>query len=426
MTNNSSFFTPARRREFAIAGIVIILAIALTAAFWPQAVPVDLAAIERGHMAVTIDEEGETRVKEVYVLSAPFSGRALRIDADVGDIVERDKTILASIEPIDPNLLDIRTRAQAEAAAKAAEEASRLASAEVTRAQAELDLAVAELKRNETLFENGTISASRIDRLRAEAQVRQAALETAAAALKMREFELETARASLIEPAEAIESEEGTAGEGDQETADIPTRNRKCCLPVTAPVDGRILRIFHESEGVVTAGTPLIEIGDPTNLEIVVDLLSTDAVRVQEGSPVLIRDWGGDGDLRGRVRRVEPFAFTKVSALGIEEQRVKVIIDFLGDKESWARLGHAYQVDASIIVWESGDALKAPLSALFRLDNDWAVFHAQNGRAVEQRVSLGKINELEAEITDGLAEGDTVVVHPSDRVVDGVRLIERE
>lgn len=425
MTNNSSFFTPARRREFAIAGIVIILAIALTAAFWPQAVPVDLAAIERGHMAVTIDEEGETRVKEVYVLSAPFSGRALRIDADVGDIVERNKTVLASIEPIDPNLLDIRTRAQAEAAAKAAEEASRLASAEVTRAQAELDLAVAELKRNETLFENGTISASRIDRLRAEAQVRQAALETAAAAFKMREFELETARASLIEPAEAIDSEERASGEGDQETADVPG-NRKCCLPVTAPVDGRILRIFHESEAVVTAGAPLIEIGDPTNLEIVVDLLSTDAVRVQEGSPVLIRDWGGDGDLKGRVRRVEPFAFTKVSALGIEEQRVKVIIDFLDPKESWARLGHAYQVDASIIIWESGDALKAPLSALFRLENEWAVFHAQNGRAVEQRVSLGKINELEAEITGGLSEGDTVVVHPSDRVVDGVRLIERE
>ncbi len=422
--NDSSFFTPARRREFAIAGVVIILTLALTIAFWPQAIPADFTTIERGHMAVTIDEEGETRVKEVYVLSAPFSGRAMRIDADVGDVVERDKTILASIEPIDPNLLDIRTRAQAEAVVKAAEEASHLASAEVTRAQAELDLAVAELKRNETLFENGTISASRIDRLRAEAQVRQAQLETATAAFKMREFELETARASLIEPLQQMSEATASLGEGDQEVTENP-QNKKCCLPVTAPVDGRVLRLFHESESVVTAGEPLIEIGDPTNLEIVVDLLSTDAVQVREGSKVIIHDWGGDGDLQGRVRRVEPFAFTKVSALGIEEQRVNVIVDFVDPQEAWAQLGHAYQIDASIITWETDDAVKVPLSALFRIENEWAVFLVAEGRAQETKVVLGKLNDLEAEVSDGISEGDVVIVHPSDRVVDGVRVIAR-
>ena len=424
MTQQKTFFTPTRRREFAIGGIVAILALALTIAFWPQAVLVDISTVEKGYMAVTIEEEGETRIREVYALSAPFSGRVLRIDADVGDLVARNETVLASIEPIDPNLLDIRSRAQAEAAAKAAEEASRLASAEVTRAQAELDLAKADLKRNETLFEKGTISASRIDRLRAEAQVKQAALETAAATFKMREFELETARASLIEPVGTNRN----SAEGDENSeiaSDNPGHNRSCCLPVTAPVDGQVLRVFHESEGVVTAGTLLIEIGDPANLEIVVDLLSSDAVRVSEGARVIIKDWGGEDDLVARVRRVEPFAFTKVSALGIEEQRVNVIVDLVDPREAWQRLGHAYQIDASIIIWEAEDVLQVPLSALFRVEKDWAVFLYQDGRAVEQRVELGQINDLTAQILSGIEEGQKVVVHPSDRVVNGVRIAER-
>ena len=424
MTQQNTFFTPTRRREFAIGGIAAILALALTIAFWPQAVMVDVSSVTKGYMAVSIEEEGETRIKEVYALSAPFSGRVLRIDADVGDIVVRNETVLASVEPIDPNLLDIRSRAQAEAAAKAAEEASRLASAEVTRAQAELDLARADLKRNETLFEKGTISASRIDRLRAEAQVKQAALETAMAALKMREFELETARASLIEPIGTDLN--NTQGEGDQDTNTAPSQNDKsCCLPVTAPVDGQVLRVFHESEAVVTAGTPLIEIGDPSNLEIVVDLLSSDAVQVSEGARVIIKDWGGDKDLVARVRRVEPFAFTKISALGIEEQRVNVIIDLVDPKEEWIRLGHAYQIDASIIIWEDENVLQVPLSAIFRVGKDWAVFLYQDGRAAEQIVQLGQINDLTAQILTGVEEGQKVVNHPSDRVVDGVRIAER-
>ena len=396
------------RRIVWYALLVAILVAALIYAFRPQPVPVDLAVIERGELTVTIDGDGQTRVREVYVVSAPLSGRVLRIERHVGDEVIANETLLATIQPGDPTFLDRRAQAQAEAAIKAAEAAFALAEAEQARALAELDFARAELNRAEQLAKRGNISQRDLDRAKLELRTRSAALSTAKASIEMRRFELETARAALIQP-----GEEG--GEGDRQA---------CCVEVYSPVDGRILRVIHESEGVVAAGAWLVELGDPADLEIVVDLLSGDAVRVREGAEVTIEDWGGVS-LAGRVRRVEPYAFTKVSALGIEEQRVNVIVDFTDPQEKWQGLGHGYRVDAHILDWRGEDVLKLPLGALFRDGDSWAVFVAEDGVAKLRHIEIDHGNGREAEVLDGLAEGATVILHPGDRISDGVRVLSR-
>lgn len=401
-----------------IAGLVLagIVVIALVFAFMPQPVPADMARIERGPLAVTVDEEGQTRVRDVYTVSAPVAGRVLRIEAEAGDPVTEDVTVVATIQPTDPSFLDARSRTQAEAAAKAAEAARTLADADVDRAQAELDFARSELERARRLAERGNVSQATLDRARLDMRTRAARLEEAKAALRMREFELENARALLIQPGEEPDAEgagDGSGGAG-------------CCVPVRSPVTGRVLRVIQESEGVVAAGAPLIEVGDPTDLEIVTDLLSEDAVRVSEGDEVAIEDWGGEQVLSGVVRRVEPFGFTKVSALGIEEQRVNVIIDFAGDAAARAELGHGFRLDTRIFVWRAEDVLKVPVSALFRHGGDWAVFRVVDGEAVLTPIGIGRRNPLEAQVTEGLEEGDRVVVHPSDRVVDGVSVTPRD
>ncbi len=395
-----------------IAGVTIglVLLIALVFAFMPQPVPADLATVTRGPLAVTVDEEGRTRVKDIYTVSAPVGGRLLRIQAEVGDPVTEGTTVVATIQPTDPSFLDARSRGQAEASVKAAEAARALADADVERARAELDYARSQLARAQQLAAKGTVSQSALDRARLDMRTRAAALEEAKAALKMRDFELENARALLIQPGQEAERSEGAV----------------CCVPVRAPVTGRVLRIIQESENVVPPGAALIEVGDDNDLEIVVDLLSADAVRVHEGDKVAIEDWGGDHDLNGEVRRVEPFGFTKVSALGIEEQRVNVIIDFTDPAEAWAALGHGFRLDTRIFVWADDDVLKVPVSALFRDGGDWAVFRVEDGEARVMKVEIGHRNALEAEVTGGLAEGDTVVIHPSDRVEDGVAIERRD
>ena len=396
------------RRVLWYALLAVILAGALVYAFRDQPASVDLAVIGRGALTVTIDGDGQTRVREVYVVSAPVPGRVLRIERHVGDSVVANETLLATIEPGDPAFLDRRARAQAEAVIKAAEAAFALAEAEQARSLAELDFARAELGRAEELSKRGNISQRDLDRARLEVRTKAAARDTAIATVEMRRFELETARAALIQPGEG-------AGEGAEEA---------CCVAVYSPVDGRILRVIQESEGVIAAGTPLIELGDPTDLEIVVDLLSGDAVRVREGAEVTIGDWGG-GALAGQVRRIEPFAFTKVSALGIEEQRVNVIIDFTDPPEKWRGLGHGYRVDAHILDWRGEDVLQLPLGALFRDGESWAVFVAEDGVARLRHIEIDHGNGREAEVLDGLTEGTSVILHPGDRISDGVRIVSR-
>lgn len=396
-------------RRLILWGVLGALVVAgLVYAFRPQPVPVDLVEAVRGSLVVTLDEEGETRVRDVFVVSAPITGRSLRIEADVGDAVTAGRTIVAEIEPIDPSFLDLRTETQARAAIQAAEAALTLAEAELEEAQAELDFADADLKRARRLIVNETISERAVDEAERAFRTRRAAVATAEAALKMRTFELEEAKAELLSPLQAQE------------------RRDACeCVPIAAPVSGRVLRVIQESEGVVEAGDPLLEIGDPTDLEIVADYLSADAVRIEAGQTVMIEAWGGEAELAGRVRRVEPFGFTKESALGIEEQRVNVIIDFTDPPAAWQRLGHGYRIEARVVLSAGENVLKLPLTALFRNNGSWAVFVEQDGRAQQRTVQRGTSNGLEAEIVDGLAEGDRVVLYPSNRVTDGVRIAQR-
>lgn len=385
---------------------LVILGLAL--AFAPRSVPVELVTLEPGPMNVTVEEEGQTRIHDVYVLSAPVAGRVQRIEAHVGDAVVAGETVLARIEPGDPSLLDPRSEALARAAIDAAESARVLAAAQLEEATAESEFAEATLRRSYLLQEKGVISAEAFDKAVRDARARRAAVETARAAVQVRLFELEQARAQLVSPTQTQD------------------RHAECdCVPLTAPVSGRVLSMVSASERVVLAGEPILEIGNPAELEITADFLSASAVRIASGQRVMIEGWGGDRALNGHVRVVEPFGFTKVSALGIEEQRVNVIVDFDDPPKEWSRLGHGYQVEARVILWESESVLTVPLTATFRRDEDWVVFKEQDGRARLTRVQLGQRNGLVAEVVSGLAEGDSVVAHPSDRVREGVRIVGR-
>ena len=401
---------PLLRRWLWPGLLALLLILGLVYAFLPQSVPVDIAAMRRGPLAVAVEDDGITRVREVYVVSAPLAGRVLRIETHAGDTVVADETVLVTLMPSDPAFRDVRAQAELDAVVNAAEAAGALAAAEVERALAELDYARAEFTRARRLFEQGHIAEAAFERARRELRTREAALATSQAALRQRQFELQAARAAAIAPSLERRS---------------PSESGRCCLPVLAPVSGRILRLLQESEAVVVAGAPLVEIGDPADLEIVVDLLSRDAVRVSPGDPVTIARWGGDGTLNGRVRHVEPFGVTKVSALGIEEQRVNVIIDLTDPRDQWQRLGHGYHVDARIVLWQRDDLLLVPLSALFRQGEDWAVFRVDDGRARSRLVTLGPMNDRHAQVTDGLTETDRVILHPSDRVRDGIRVVDR-
>jgi len=380
----------------------------LIRAFMPQPTPVDMGEVSQGDMQVTLDGEGRTRVRDVYVVSSPLSGRKLRITKKVGEEVIAGKTVLAAIEPVDPAFLDIRSQAEATSRIKAAEAASSLAEADLKRYQAELDFARADLERAKALVKRGTISTRDLERATLAMRIHEAAIATARAALRVKRFELETARAAMIEP-----SQSGAA------------RGGGCCVEVKSPVDGQVLRVLVESESVVAAGAPLVEIGDPRRLEIIVDLLSSDAVQVRVGDDVLIDEWGGDKILSGRVRRIEPAGFTKVSALGIEEQRVNVLIDLTGPATEYVRLGHGFRVETNIVVWRGENIARLPMSALFREDEDWAVFTVADGKAVLQRVKIGRTNGAHAELLEGLTPGDNVIQHPSDIITDGALVVAR-
>ena len=399
---------PFSRRSIVIGGIVFVLIVLIMMSLQPQPVGVDVAEVARGDLLVTIDDEGQTRLKDVYAVSAPVAGRVRRIDIEAGDPVTAGETILALFEPSDPAMLDVRSRSEAEAVVKAAEAAVGLAEAEQSRAQAQLDYADAELRRAVPLAERGTISQATLDQRQLAVRTARAQLAEAVASLRKVRADLETARATLI-----TASNDGSDSQEDD------------LIPVRAPISGRVLRVLQESEGVLATGTVLMELGDPAELEIVVDLLSTDAVKIKPGDRVIIDDWGGDKPLEGRVRLVEPFGFTKISALGIEEQRVNVVIDFQSEQSEWQSLGHGYRVETRVVVQDRKSVLKIPVSALFRSGESWAVFVDDDGSADLREISLGQRNTLEAEVTSGLEENEAVILHPSDAVVDGVGVERR-
>lgn len=399
----------ARLRRLVFWAIPLVaLVLALAFALRPRAVDVDLVQVARGPLVETVAEEGETRIKDIFVLNAPIRGRALRIESKVGDAVAAHETVVAEIEPLDPEFLDLRSAAEARAAVETARAGLTLAGAELAQARAELDFATAEVERMRTLYSSHTVSIRALEDAERGYRTRGAAVETAEASVAMRKSELTAAQVRLLGP------DQTRAGRGT-----CP------CIPIHAPVDGEVLRVLHESEGVVEAGQALVEIGNPRALEIVVDFLSTDAVRIDAGDRVIIDDWGGEGALGGVVSRVEPFGFTKVSALGIDEQRVNVVIDFTDPPERWRRLGHGFRVEARVVLWEDGAALKVPLTALFRHDGGWAVFAEAGGQAALRPVVISHRTDLEAQILSGLAEGEVVVRYPNDSIAPGTRLRRR-
>lgn len=393
------------RRLLFLATIAVVLSAALLWAFRPDAVLVDLAPLARGAVTVSIAEEGRTRVRDVFVVSAPVAGRLQRVTRRAGDAVTAGETELAVLEAATPGFLDARARAQAEAALKAAEAARDLAAAELEKARAELAFAEIEAQRVGKLASTDVASKRALDIAAVELRTRKAAVATAEAALRLRHHEVETARAQLMDPAAA-----GSAG---------------TCITLRAPVTGTVLRLLQESEAVVAAGTPLIEIGDPGDIEIVAEMLTSDAVRLPPAARVVVEGWGGAAPLTGRVRRVEPSGFAKISALGVEERRVLVLADFTSPREQYERLGHGFRLDLRFVLSQVQGVATVPVGALFRQGDDWAVFAVEDGVARRRIVSVGLIDEAAAEIRSGLAEGQPVVVHPSDRVENGVRVTPR-
>ena len=358
----------------AIAVVAGLLAVAL----WPKSVAVEAATIGRGPLVVTVDEEGETRVRNRFVVSAPLSGRVLRIELEPGDTVKRG-SVVARLRPEAPPLLDARERAEARAAIESARAAAGRARAEEQRARTVLAQAQRELTRARELGQGGLATGQQLDTREAEVHTAEEAVEAAAFAARAAESELLRAEARL---------------------APTPTESSDRIVTVTAPVDGVILKRVRESESVVPAGDPLLEVGDPNRLEIVSDLLSTDAVKVKRGCRVLVEEWGGEKTLEAKVRRVEPSGFTKVSALGVEEQRVNVVMDFVDPVGAFTALGDAYRVEVRIVIWESSDVLKVPTSALFRQGAEWAVYVAGEGRAVLRTLKLGQRTGQEAEVQE--------------------------
>ncbi len=403
-----------RSRAWITAGAGVLLAAGLIFAFWPRAAIVDMGDVTRGRLVVTIDEEAKTRVRDAYVVSAPIAGRLLRVEVEPGDAVEGGQSTIARMLPTNPSALDIRTREQARAAVSAAEAALRVAHADFNKTMADKDLADLDMERARSLREGGHVSQAALDRAERAQRAANASLDTAKAAISMREADLANARARLISFTERpLPGADVTAGED--------------AIPLTAPVSGRILRVMQESETTLAAGTPILEIGDISNdLEIVAELLSTDAVQVAAGDRVIIENWGGPYPLNGVVERVEPWGFTKFSALGVEEQRVNAIINFTDPLEQRQSLGHGFRVEAQIVVWEAEDTLVVPSSALFREGGAWAVFAVQNGRVRSTEVDVGRSNGVHAEILGGLDVGQNVVLFPGAGLTDGSRVKRRQ
>jgi HlyD family secretion protein len=392
-------------RRLGVPVVVLAVIAGIVWSFVPGPVEVDLGRVTRGAMRVTVDEEGRTRVRERYVVSAPLGGRLRRIPLRAGDAITADDTAVAVVDPTDPTLLDARAVAEAEARVRAARAARERAGPDLERARAAHELAAKQLERARRLYATKVVSHQELDEAESRERIAAEELKAASFAGDIAQFELDVAEAALLR----------TRPGGADATG----------FEIRSPIAGRVLRVFEESETVVAAGTHLLEIADPTDLEVEIDVLSSDAVRIRPGARVLLEHWGGERPLTGRVRVVEPGGFTKVSALGVEEQRVNVIVDLLDPPDARPALGDGYRVDARIVVWEGEHVLEVPTGALFRHGEAWAVFVVRNGRARLETVEIGRQNASEAEVLGGLEEQDVVVLHPSDQVGDGVAIRAR-
>jgi HlyD family secretion protein len=395
-----------KRRWIFLLGIAAAVVALVVYGMMPRPVVVDVAKVTRGPLRVTVEEEGKTRVQDRFVVSAPVAAFVRRITLEVGDRVSRGQ-VVAQLEPLRSAVLDPRSRAEAEARVEAAKAALDAARENARVATAGDDYARAKYDRTKRLFESGFASKDDWERVESEARQARATLKSAEFAVEVARSELDAARTQLL-----FSSGEGGRGSGGK-------------VAVRAPVEGSVLGIPHKDEGAVEAGRPLIEIGNPRALEVEVDVLSSDAVRIRPGTTVQFDRWGGDGFLEGKVRTVEPAGFTKISALGVEEQRVFVIADITSPPALWERLGDGYRLEASFLLWEGDDILQVPASALFRYENGWAAFVVEGGRAKRRTVTVGRRNGLVTQILSGMAEGETVISHPSDKIEDGTRIRKR-
>ncbi|NKI34085.1 HlyD family efflux transporter periplasmic adaptor subunit [Wenzhouxiangella sp. XN79A] len=393
--------TPERKTLLA-AAVVIAVVLLLTLSFRPQPVPVDIVRAEAATVIDSVRERARTRVKDRFVVSAPVAGFALRIDWDVGDRVEAGQELLR-LQPAPSSVLDRRSLEAARAEVARAEAAVAATEAGLEAARATAELTEQEFLRLEPLFERGTISANQLDRARAARREAEAHLRSA-------EFDVEVARQGLRHARAALLQGE-TNGDDELEA-----------FRVLAPVAGRVLAVLHESAGVVQPGEPLLELGDPASLEIVAEVLTADAVRLSPGLPVDLERWGGDAPLAGEVRVIEPAAFTKISALGVEEQRTRVLVDLVSPFEAWSALGDGFRVETRFILDRATDVLSVPNGALFRHGGGWAVFAVVDGRAVLRPVELGLRGDLRTVIGSGLQAGDAVIAHPDTEIADGVRV----
>jgi HlyD family secretion protein len=391
----------SRRNLIALtAGSLLVAAIVW--GFLPKPVAVETAGAARERLEVRVDEEGRTRVVDRYVVSAPVAGYGERLELEVGDQVGQGELLL-SIQPLPSSVLDPRSRAEAEAAVAAAEARVRAAERAARAAAATAELAAVEYERLQKLFVDQLVSRERVDQAAAAARRTADERDSAEAQVEVARYELAAARTALEYAGQAVAE--------DAEPVDV-----------RSPIDGRVLERMHVSEGVLAAGAPIVELGDPSSLEIEVDVLSEDAVRIRPGMPVRIDRWGGDRPLEAVVERVEPAGFTKISALGVEEQRVLVISRITSPRELWAALGDGYRVEASFELWGEDDVLQVPASALFRHEGGWAVFVAEDGRARMKAVEIGRRNPSRVQVLSGLEPGQRVVLHPPDTLESGARI----
>jgi len=394
------------RKHPVISFTALLILALLVWGFLPQAVIVEGIAAKRALMTVSIEEEGRTRVIDRYVISASVDGVACRQQLKVGDTVEQGQVLLG-ITPLQSQVLDPRSRAQAKAQVAAAESALHAAEEQVKATTAAANLASNELNRLRPLMEKALISREAFDKSNTEVHTTMASKRSSVFNVDVARYELQAARTTLDYSAA---NARGAPAER---------------VPVRSPINGRILKVVRECEGPVRTGDPLLEVGDPSALEIEVDVLSADAVKIKQGMKVLIDRWGGEQPLEGIVRIIEPVGFTKVSALGVEEQRVLVISDFTSEANLWQRLGDGYRVEAHFLLWQEEDVLQVPASSLFRYNGNWAVFVVENDRAVRREVKVGQRNGLIAQVIEGVSEGEIVINHPSEAVDDDSRVKTR-
>jgi HlyD family secretion protein len=386
---------------FALAIVAALLAYG----FSPKAIEVDTAVVERGSFEITVEDEGETRIRERYTVSAPVTGRLIRIQHEAGDYVVKGETELALIEPSIPQLLDARTQAESKARVRAAQAAVGQADANLVRAEEALKLAEHEFDRAKQLIKRKALSQADYDSAEHGQRIATADRNTAQSALSVARFEYEQAQVAAAQ----------YTADGDSE--------QEARVRLVSPIDGKVLRVHLEDAGPVSATTPLLDVGDPKDLEFTIDVLSSDAVRIRSGDKVYVRHWGGEGVLEGQVRTIEPSAFLKVSSLGVEEKRVTVVADFTQPWSCRETLGDGFRIEAQIVVEStSEDSLYIPSGALFREGEDWFVFLVSNGTAEQRKVSIGKSNGLKTEITGGLNQGDTVILYPTNDIDSGVRV----